>query len=88
MEILHENILKLIREQCPAHWELEVFRDHIIVNLPDTLQDHHAVYRQAKKEITQCVNRHFPERAMELLFEVRNGSWNGGFKLPKTTVLF
>jgi len=84
MEIFQENILKLIRERCSDHWDLEIFMDHIIVNLPDTREDHRAICQRAKKEIVQCVREQFPERDTDLLFEVRNGSLNFSFKLPKT----
>jgi REP element-mobilizing transposase RayT len=86
MEILQENLLKLIGEQCSSHWELEVYKDHLIINLPDTQEDYRSVYQQVKKEITRCVQQHFPERYTELLFEVRNGSWNASFKVGKTNI--
>jgi hypothetical protein len=84
MEILPEDLLNIIREKCSPHWELEVYKDHIIVNLPDATEDYRSVYQQIKKDITKCVKQHFPERNTELLFEVRNGSWNSSFKLGKT----
>jgi hypothetical protein len=86
MEILLENLIKLISEQCSSHWEPEVYKDRIIINLPDTREDYRSVYQQVKKEITKCVQQHFPERDTELLFEVRNGSWNASFKVGKTNI--
>ncbi|HEY0246448.1 MAG TPA: hypothetical protein VGC01_12850 [Mucilaginibacter sp.] len=86
MEILQDSLLNLIREQCSSYWELSVFKDHIIVNLPDMEEDYRAVYNKAKREIIACVKQHFPERNTDLLFEVRNGSWNCSFKLSKTTL--
>ena len=85
MEIVQENILNLIRDNCSAYWELNVFKDHIIINLPETNEDYRLAYTKAKQEITACVKLHFPERDTELLFEVRNGSWNCSFKLMNTT---
>jgi hypothetical protein len=66
MEILQENLLNIIREKCSSGWELNVFEDHIIVN------------------IIRCVKQHFPDRDFDILFEVRNGSWNCSFKIGKT----
>ncbi|MDB5023616.1 MAG: hypothetical protein JWP78_1371 [Mucilaginibacter sp.] len=86
MGTLQENILKLIGEQCSPRWELEEYRGHIIINLPDTEEDYRAICQQVKKEITKCVQQHFPERDTELLFEVRNGSWNFSFKLRKIMI--
>jgi hypothetical protein len=83
MEILPENLLELISEHCSSHWELKVYKDHLIINLPDTQEDYRSVYLQVKKEIAGCVQQHFPERATELRFEVRNGSWNASFKIGK-----
>jgi hypothetical protein len=84
MEILHESLLNIIHEKCSSHWELNIFKDHIIINLPDTEEDFRSAYRKVKREITACVKQHFPERNTEILFEVRNGSWNSSFKLGKT----
>ena len=86
MEIVQENILNLIRDHCSAYWELNVFKNHIIINLPETNEDYRLAYIKAKQEITACVTLHFPERDTELLFEVRNGSWNCSFKLMNTTI--
>ncbi|MDB5110530.1 MAG: hypothetical protein JWR67_1644 [Mucilaginibacter sp.] len=84
MEIFQENILNLIREKCSSHWELNVFKNHIIISLPDTQEDYRSAYRQIKQEITKYVRQHFPERDEELIFEVRKGSWNFSFKLRQT----
>jgi len=84
MVILPEELLNIIREKCSSHWELEVYKDHIIINLPDMEEDFRSAYLKVKREITACVKQHFPERSTELLFEVRNGSWNSSFKLGKT----
>jgi len=84
MEIPQENLLNIIREKCSSHWELNVFKDHIIINLPDLEEDFRSVYLKVKREITACIQQHFPERNTEILFEVRNGSWNCSFKLGKT----
>jgi hypothetical protein len=84
MEILQENLLKLIAEKCSSHWQVNVFQDHILINLPDTENDFKSAYREVKKEITACVHEHLPGRNIEVLFEVRNGSWNCSFKLGKT----
>jgi hypothetical protein len=64
--------------------ELTVFKDHIIINLPNKEEDYRSAYSKVKKEVTGCVQQHFPERNTELLFEVRSGSWNCSFKLGKT----
>jgi hypothetical protein len=85
VEIVQENILTLIRDHCSMQWELNVFIDHIIISLPETNEDYRLAYIKAKQEITACVKLHFPERDTELLFEVRNGSWNCSFKLSKTS---
>jgi hypothetical protein len=84
MELLQEDSLKLIREKCSSHWQLDVYRDHIIINLPDTEKDFKLAYNKVKQEIIACVGQHFPERDTELLFEVRNSSWNCSFKVKKT----
>jgi len=81
MEILQENLLKLIAEKCSSHWEVNVFHDHVLINLPDTENDFKSTYRKVKKEIIDCVQEHLPIRDAEILFEVRNGSWNCSFKL-------
>jgi hypothetical protein len=83
MEILPENLLTIIREKCSPGWELNVFQDHIIINLPDIEIDFRSAYSKIKKEIAACVLQHFPERNADILFEVRNGSWNCSFKLGK-----
>jgi hypothetical protein len=82
--MLRENLLKLIREKCAAHWELNLFRDHIIINLPDKEVDFRSACQQVKREITVCIKVHFPERDQDVLFEVRSGAWNSSFKLGKT----
>jgi len=84
MEILQKNLLKLIAEKCSSHWQVNVFHDHIVIKLPDTEKDFKPAYREVKKEITACVHEHLPERNIDVLFEVRNGSWNCSFKLGKT----
>ena len=84
MEILRENLLNLIREKCTSIWELDVFEDHIIINVKEQADDFRPVFSSIKKEIAQCVRDHFPERNTDILFEVRNGSWNCSFKLGKT----
>jgi hypothetical protein len=84
MEILQEHLLNLIRDQCSSLWELTVFQDHIIINLPNNEEDFRSSYNKVKKEITVCVQQYLPERNADLLFEVRIGSWNCSFKLGKT----
>ncbi|WP_295797848.1 hypothetical protein [Mucilaginibacter sp.] len=84
MEIQQENLLSIIREKCSSGWQLDVFRDHIIINLPDNEKDFRLAYSKAKEQITACIQQHFPERNEDVLFEVRNGSWNCSFKLGKT----
>jgi len=74
MEIPQENLLNIIREKCSSSWELNVFKDHIIINLPDIEEDFRSAYLKVKREITECVKQHFPERNTEILFQVRNGS--------------
>jgi len=83
MEILQQNLLKLIAEKCASYWEINVFQDHILIHLPDTEKDFKSAYRKVKKEITACVQQHVPVRDHEVSFEVRNGSWNCSFKLGK-----
>ena len=75
MEIFTENLLSIIREKCSSGWELNVFQDHIIVNLPDEEEDFRSAYSKVKREITACIQQHFPERNADVLFEVRNDSW-------------
>jgi hypothetical protein len=82
--MLQENLLKLIREKFATHWELELFRDHIIINLPDKETDFRSACQHVKREVTACVKAHFPERDQDVLFEVRSGAWNSSFKLGKT----
>jgi hypothetical protein len=86
MDLLFETLLKSIREQCSANWNLDVFRDHIIVNLPAAEEDFRTAFHKVKREITTCVGEHFPDRESDTLFEVRNGSWNCSFKIGKTAV--
>ena len=86
MEVLQENILKLLKEKFPPHWDPGIFKDHIIINLPETPEDYRTIYYQVKQEVSVCVRERFPERADDLLFEVRNGSWNSSFKLGKTMI--
>jgi hypothetical protein len=85
MEILQENLLSILREQCSSAWDLTVFGDHIIVNARKKEEDFRSAFSIVKKEINGCVKQHFPERNDELLFEVRNSSWNCSFKIGKTT---
>jgi hypothetical protein len=84
MEMPPEDLLNVVREKCSSHWGLEVYKDHIIINLPDMEEDFRSAYLEVKREITACVKQHFPERNTEILFKVRNGSWNSSFKLGKT----
>ncbi|MCO5946781.1 hypothetical protein [Mucilaginibacter flavidus] len=84
MEILLENLLNIIREKCSSGWELHVFGDHIIVNVMDKENNFRSAYVTIKQDITLCVKEHFPERSTNILFEVRNGSWNCSFKIGKT----
>jgi hypothetical protein len=86
MELLQENLLKLIAEKCSSHWEVNIFQDHVLVHLPDTEKDFKSAFRTVKKEITVCVQEYLPVRNTEVLFEVRNGSWNCSFKLGKSLV--
>lgn len=83
MEIPQENAIKIIRENCSPGWQLSLFKDHIIIDLPIAEGDFRASYLSTKKQISKCIQEHFPERDEELLFEVRNGSWNCGFKLSR-----
>lgn len=83
MEILSQNILSKLGEQCSPHWQLALFMDHLIVSLPNEEVDFRSAYHRAKKEIIDCVRQHFPERAAEILVEVRNDSWNCSFKIGK-----
>ena len=73
----------MIGEKCSPEWHLKLFMDHIVISLPNEPNDFRFAYSKAKQEITECVQQHFPERNAELLFEVRNGSWNCSFKLRK-----
>jgi hypothetical protein len=84
MEILQKNLLTIRREKCSSGWDLDVFGDHIIVNAREEEDNFRSAYPTVKQEITRCVKAHFPERSTELLFEMRNGSWNGSFKIGKT----
>jgi hypothetical protein len=84
METLQEDIVRLIKEHYSSDWEVDIFKDHIIINLRDKREDYRPAYQQVKQEITKCIRQHFPEREAELLFEVRTGSWNFSFKLGKT----
>jgi hypothetical protein len=82
--MLQKSLLEIIPEKCSPVWELAVFQDHIIINLPDKEDNFRSAYAKVKQEITACVHKHFPERNEELVFEVRNGSWNCIFKIGKT----
>jgi hypothetical protein len=82
--MLQENLLNLIREKCAAHWELNLFPDHIIINLPADETDFRSACQQVKLEITACVKAYFPERDLYVLFEIRSGAWNSSFKIGKT----
>lgn len=84
MEMRQENITELIREKCSVHWELAVFNGHVIINLPDDEADFRLAYGRVKTEVTRCIRQHWPDRDSELLFEVRNSSWNCSFKLGKS----
>jgi hypothetical protein len=84
MDILQEKLLNIIREKCSSDWDLNVFGEHIIVNIMAKDGDFRSTYGLVKQEITQCVKKHFPERDADILFEVRNGSWNCSFKIGKT----
>lgn len=84
MEVLQENILDTIREKCSSGWNLDVFEDHIIVNIIEKEDNFRPAFAVIKQEITRCVKEHFPERMTDILFEVRNGSWNCSFKIGKT----
>jgi hypothetical protein len=84
MEILQENLLNTIREKCSSGWEMNVFEEHIIVNILGKEDNFKSTYAMVKKEITQCVKHHFQERDADILFEVRNGAWNCSFKIGKT----
>ena len=84
MEILQENLLSIIGEKCSSGWDLNIFEDHIIINVKNGEADFRSAYSKIKQEITLCVKEHFPERDADILFEVRNGSWNCSFKIGKT----
>ncbi len=84
MEILQEKLLALIRDKCSSHWEPVIYRDHIIINLPETAEHYRSAYNTVKKEVINCATEHLPERDTEILIEVRNGAWNCSFKLAKT----
>jgi len=74
----------MIREKCSSGWDLDVFGEHIIINIPENQDNFRSSYAMVKQEITRCVKDHFPERSADILFEVRNGSWNCRFKIGKT----
>jgi len=84
MEILQEKMLNTIREKCSSAWDLDIFVDHIIVNIIAKDDNFRTAFAIVKQEITRCVKEHFPERSTDILFEVRNGSWNCSFKIGKT----
>jgi hypothetical protein len=86
MEILYEELLNTIHEQCLSDSSQEVFKDPIIVNLLATGEDFKGDYHQVKREIMTCVETHFPDKELDILFEVRNGSWNCSFKIGKTAM--
>ncbi|TWI97626.1 hypothetical protein JN11_03448 [Mucilaginibacter frigoritolerans] len=83
MEISQEKAIKILHENCSLDWELSLYRDHIIVALPVAEGDFRTTYLNVKKQITKCIDEHFPDRNEELLFEIRNGSWNCGFKIKQ-----
>ncbi|MFA6083516.1 hypothetical protein [Mucilaginibacter sp.] len=85
MELLREDLIKLITLKCSSDWNLDIFKDHILINLTDTETDHMSTYRKIKKQVTDCIREHLPERDEDVLFEVRNGAWNCSFKLGKTS---
>jgi len=84
MITLQENLLNLIREKCSPLWRIDIYKDHIITNLPEIEDDFRQVYNKAKKEIIACIELYVPERHSEMHFEVRIGSWNCSFKIGKT----
>jgi hypothetical protein len=65
-------------------WEVNIFKDHIIINLRDKRDHYRRPYKQVKQEIPKCIRQHVPEREAELLFEIRNGPRNFSFKLRET----
>lgn len=84
--MFQEAIVSLIREKCPSEWELVVFKDRILVQLPETAGDFLPRYRQVKKEITAWVTEQFPVPE-EVLFEIRSSAWNCSFKLGRNKVV-
>ena len=85
MESLREYLIKLIVLNCSPDWNLDLFKDHILIHLTGTETDHMSAYRKIKKQVTDCIREHLPERDEDVLFEVRNGAWNCSFKLGKTS---
>lgn len=75
MEILQDNLLNIIREKCSSGWSLDVFEDHIIVNITGTEKDFRPTYAAVKQEITRCIKTHFPERV--LISYSRSGTVHG-----------
>ena len=84
MKTSQEILLTIIQDKCSSLWQLDVFMDHIIINLPDKELNFRSAFMKVKQDIMLCVQQHFPKRDTEILFEVRNGSWNCSFKLKKT----
>jgi hypothetical protein len=79
-----ETVVSILREKCPSDWEPILFKGHILIHLPDTELDFTSTYRKVKQQITACVKEHMPDRQEEVLFEIRNNTWNCSFKLGKT----
>ena len=54
MEILQEDLLNIIREKCSSGWDLNVFGEHIIVNVPEKQDNFRSAYAMVKQEITHA----------------------------------
>jgi hypothetical protein len=82
-----ETVVSILREKCPSDWEPILFKGHILIHLPDTELDFMSAYHKVKQQITACLKDRMPDREEEVLFEVRNRTWNCSFKLGKTAGL-
>jgi hypothetical protein len=43
--MFQETVVSLLREKCPPDWEPALFKEHILIHLPDIAVDFMLTYR-------------------------------------------